>query len=137
MDPDREEADVFSDTEEPQAAEAGEDEEDGGEGEEEEEEDEEEDARIFNTWMQLYRRKENAGEEEDGGGEAEGGRAVSRGAMEPPVRTGADRRASLPCPVRNQNLRPLTTVIKITNFWHFNPLCHQTVTVSSKDRSKR
>lgn len=108
MDPDREEADVFSDTEEPQTTEV---EEDGGEGEEEEEEDEEEDARIFNSWMQLYRRKEIATGEEDGGGEAEGGRAESRGTMEPPVRMRADRRASLPCPVRKHNLRALTTII--------------------------
>lgn len=112
MDPDREEADVFSDTEEPQTTEVEEDEEDGGEGEEEEEEeDEEEDASIFNTWMQLYRRKEIAAGEEDGGGEAEGGRAESRGTMEPPVRMRADRRASLPCPVRKHNLRALTTII--------------------------
>ncbi|XP_075905488.1 uncharacterized protein LOC142903623 [Nelusetta ayraudi] len=48
--------------------------------------------------MQLYRRKEIAAGEEDGGGEAEGGRAESRGTMEPPVRMRADRRASLPCP---------------------------------------
>lgn len=110
MDPDRDEVDVFSDTEEPQTTEAGEDEEDGGEGEEEEEEeDEEEDARIFNTWMQLYRRKEIATGEEDGGGEAEGGRAESRGTMEPPVHMRADRRASLPCPVRKHNLRAIKT----------------------------
>lgn len=99
MDPDKEEADVFSDKEEPQT-EAGEDEEDGGDGEEDEEEDEEEDARIFNTWMQMYRRKDNATGQEDGGGEAEEGRAESRGTMEPPVCMRADRRASLPCPVR-------------------------------------
>lgn len=104
MDPDKEEADVFSDTEEP-LPEAGEDEEDGGEGEEDEEEDEEEDARIFNTWMQMYRKKEIATGQEDGGSEAEGGRAESRGAVEPSVCTRADRRASLPCPVREYNLK--------------------------------
>lgn len=106
MDPDKEEVDVFSDTEEPQPV-AGEDEEGGGEGEEDEEEDEEEDARIFNTWMQLYRRKEIATGQEDGGGEAEGGRAESRGTVEPPVCMRADRRASLPCPVRKYNLKAL------------------------------
>lgn len=114
MDPDREEADVFSDVDEPQTTEVGEDEVDGGEGEEEEEEeeeDEEEDARIFNTWMQLYRRKEIAAGEENGGGEAEAARAESRGTMEPPVHMRADRRASLPCPVRKHNLRALTTII--------------------------
>lgn len=103
MDPDREEAEVFSDTEEPQTlgAEAEEEEKEGGEEEEEEEdEDEEEDARIFNAWMQLYRRGEKAVLEEDGGGESEGGRAESRSSIEPPVRMRADRRASLPCPVR-------------------------------------
>lgn len=100
MDPDRE-VEVFSDTEEPQTFRA-EEEEDGGEEEEEEEdEDEEEDARIFNAWMQLYRRGERAVSEEDGaGGESEGGRAESRSSIETPVRMRSDRRASLPCPVR-------------------------------------
>lgn len=97
MDSDREEAEVFSDTEEPQTLGA-EEEEEGGE--EEGEEEEEEDARIFNAWMQLYRRAEKAVLEEDGGGESEGGRAESRSSIEPPVRMRADRRASLPCPVR-------------------------------------
>lgn len=97
MDPDREEAEVFSDTEEPQTL--GAEEEEEGEEEEEEEEDEE-DARIFNAWMQLYRRGEKAALEEDGGGESEGGRAESRSSIEPPVQMRADRRASLPCPVR-------------------------------------
>lgn len=106
MDPEKEEADVFSDTEEPKT-EAGEDKEEGGEGEEDEEEDEEEDARIFNTWMQQYRRKEIATGQEDGGGESEGGRAESRGTVEPPVCMRADRRASLPCPVRKYNLKAL------------------------------
>lgn len=100
MDPDKEESDVFSDTEETQT-EAREDEEDREEGEEdEEEEDEEEDARIFNTWMHQYRRKEMATGQEDGGGEGEEGRAESRGTVEPPICVRVDRRNSLPCPVR-------------------------------------
>ena len=100
MNPDGEEADVFSDTEDPNPLRAGEEE--GDEEEEEEEEDEEEDARIFNAWMHRYRggeRQQKIGEEE-GEEASEGGRPESRCSVEPPVRMRADRRASLPCPVR-------------------------------------
>lgn len=102
MDPDREEADVFSDSEEPQTQ-AREDEKEGEEAEDDE--DEEEDARIFNTWMQQYRRKDMAPGQEDGGGEAEEGRAESRGTVEPPVCMRVDRRSSLPCPVRKHKIK--------------------------------
>lgn len=105
MDPDRDEAEVFLDTEEPGSlrADEEEEEEEGMEEEEEEEEDEEEDARIFNAWMQRYRggeRQEKIGEEKNGEAEPEGGRADSKSSIDPPVRMRADRRASLPCPVR-------------------------------------
>ncbi|XP_051283102.1 uncharacterized protein si:ch211-207l14.1 [Dicentrarchus labrax] len=104
MDPDREEADVFSDTEEPSPLRADTVEEEV----EEEEEDEEEDAKIFNAWMQRYRggeQQEKIGEEDEEeekekkkGESAEGGGAESRSNVEPPARMGSNRRASLPCP---------------------------------------
>nr|XP_004565679.1 E3 ubiquitin-protein ligase CIP8 [Maylandia zebra]XP_004565680.1 E3 ubiquitin-protein ligase CIP8 [Maylandia zebra] len=98
MDPDREEAEVFSDPEDPFAltAEDKEQEED-----EEEEDDDEEDARIFNTWMQRYRggeQQSKVGEEEDEDDESEGGRLKSRSSPEPPAAVKSGRRASLPCP---------------------------------------
>lgn len=112
MDPYREEAEVFSDTEDPSPLRAEEEKEE--EEEEGEEEDEEEDAKIFNAWMQRYRggdRQEKIGEEEEEEeGESEGGRAESRGSVEPPVRMRTDRRASLPCPVREQ--KPATLLHK-------------------------
>ncbi|XP_044043568.1 neurofilament medium polypeptide [Siniperca chuatsi] len=97
MDPDREESEVFLDTEDPSPLRAEEE-------EEEEDEDEEEDARIFNAWMQRYRGGERQGkigeeeEEEEEEGESEGGRAESRSSVETPVRMKVNRRASLPCP---------------------------------------
>ncbi len=112
MDPYREEAEVFLDTEDPsplRSEEEEEEEEEEGE-EKEEEEDEEEDAKIFTAWMQRYRggdRQEKIGEEEEEKGESEGGRAESRSSMEPPVRMRTDRRASLPCPVREQKTAAL------------------------------
>ncbi|KAI3366193.1 hypothetical protein L3Q82_010010 [Scortum barcoo] len=99
MDPYREEAEVFSDTEYPRALRA-EEEEEEEEEEEGEEEDEEEDAKIFNAWMQRYRggeRQEKTGDKEEEV-ESEGGRAESRSSIGPPVQMRADRRASLPCP---------------------------------------
>ncbi|XP_030265128.1 putative RING-H2 finger protein ATL71 [Sparus aurata] len=97
MNPDGEEADVFSDTDDPNPLRAGEEEGDE-EGAEEEEEDEEEDARIFNAWMHRYKggeQQQKIGEEV--GEESEVGRPESRCSIEPPVRMRADRRASLPC----------------------------------------
>ncbi|XP_038586549.1 ribosomal RNA processing protein 1 homolog [Micropterus salmoides] len=96
MDPDREEAEVFLDAEDPSLLTAEDEDED-----EEEEVDEEEDAKIFNAWMQRYRggeRQENIGEEEEEEGESEGRRAGSRSSVEPPVQMRTSRRASLPCP---------------------------------------
>ncbi|KAF0046321.1 hypothetical protein F2P81_002850 [Scophthalmus maximus] len=98
MDPDREEAEVFSDTDDPTPPRPVEEE------EEEEKEDEEEDARIFNAWMQQYRggkqteriREEKETDEEEE--EAEGGGSESRSSFEPQVRMRVDRRSSLPCP---------------------------------------
>lgn len=107
MDPDREEEEeVFLDTEDPSPPRADEEEEEGEEQEEEDEEEEEEDARIFDAWMQRYRGgdlQERNEEEEDGDGASEGGWAGGRGlGVGPPVRMRGDRRASLPCPVREQ-----------------------------------
>ncbi|KAG7215620.1 hypothetical protein INR49_021975 [Caranx melampygus] len=101
MDSDREEVEVFSETEEPSSLRQ-EEEEEGEEEEEEEDENEEEDARIFNAWMQQYRggnQQEKIGEEEEEEEEEAGGRrAGSRSSLNPPVRMRTDRRASLPCP---------------------------------------
>ncbi|XP_069377360.1 uncharacterized protein [Paralichthys olivaceus] len=110
MDPDKEEEEVFSDTdvltprppltpeEDEEEREKEKDEEKEKEREKEEKEkDEEEDARIFNAWMQRYRggkQQEKPGEEEEE--ESDGGGTDSRGSLEPLVRV--DRRASLPCP---------------------------------------
>lgn len=100
MDPDREEAEVFSDPEDPFALTAEEEEEDE-EDKDEDEDGEEEDARIFNSWMQRCRGgeqqskvREEEGEEE----ESEGGRSKSKSSLEPPVPVRSNRRASLPCP---------------------------------------
>ncbi|KAM9328660.1 uncharacterized protein KZ484_020057 [Pholidichthys leucotaenia] len=98
MDPDIQEVEVFSDTEGPFSPTA-----ENKENEEEEDvdEDEEEDARIFNAWMQHYRRREKqrkSGDEEEENGESEGGRSRSRSSLEPPNQMRVDRRASLPCP---------------------------------------
>ncbi|KAL7369992.1 hypothetical protein ABVT39_015653 [Epinephelus coioides] len=106
MDPDKDEAEVFSDAENPRPLSAQEEEdeeelEEEEEGEKEEDEDEEEDARIFNAWMQRYgagQQQNNIGEEDGEEEEAEGRRPGSRSSLEPPVRMRADRRASLPCP---------------------------------------
>lgn len=103
MDPDIEEAeeDVFLNTEDPNPLTADEEGEDG----EEEEEDEEEDARIFNAWMQRYRgggQQEKSEEVEGGGEQSQRGRGENRRSMEPPVQSRVDRRASLPCPVRER-----------------------------------
>lgn len=101
MDPDCEKAEEFSDTEDHLRVD---DEEEEREGEEEkEEEDEEEDAKIFNAWMLRYKggghqekpEKEQAEEEEP-----ETEQPDSRSSMETPIKMRADRRASLPCPVR-------------------------------------
>ncbi|XP_068165758.1 uncharacterized protein si:ch211-207l14.1 [Antennarius striatus] len=103
MDPDGEEADVFSDTEDPNPVRLDEEQEEG-EGEEEEEEDEEdeeEDARIFNAWMKQCRggkTQEKTGEEVETEGEPEGRRSESRSSLVSPVQMRTDRRASLPCP---------------------------------------
>lgn len=103
MDPDREEAEVFVGADDPLRVNVDEEEEQEEEGEEEkEEEDEEEDATIFNEWMQRYRgeeHQEKPKEEEDK--EPDEGRSESRSSAEPQVRMRADRRASLPCPVRS------------------------------------
>ncbi|XP_033471552.1 uncharacterized protein LOC117249862 [Epinephelus lanceolatus] len=105
MDPDKDEAEVFSDAENPRPLSAQEEEDEEEleeeEGEKEEDEDEEEDARIFNAWMQRYgagQQQNNIGEEDGEEEEAEGRRPGSRSSLEPPVRMRADRRASLPCP---------------------------------------
>lgn len=115
MDPDREEAEVFSDPEDPFAltAEDKEQEED-----EVEEDDDEEDARIFNAWMQRYRggeQQSKVGEEEkeDEDDESEGGRLKSRSSPEPPAAVKLGRRASLPCPVRTPVTVQLQTNCKV------------------------
>lgn len=104
MDLDLEKAEEFSDTEDLLNHLSIDDEEGEREGEEEkEEEDEEEDAKIFNAWMLRYKggehqekpEKEEA-EEED----PETERPDSRSTTETPVKMRGDRRASLPCPVR-------------------------------------
>ncbi|XP_072235677.1 uncharacterized protein [Leuresthes tenuis] len=94
MDPDRGEAEVFSDTEDPISLR------EDDEEEEEEEEDEEEDAKIFNAWMQQYRgeQKKQGEDEEEEKGESERAGPDSRCSFEPPVQMRADRRSSLPCP---------------------------------------
>lgn len=110
MDPDLEKAEEFSDTEDPLSQLSVDDEEEEREGEEEkEEEDEEEDAKIFNAWMLKYKggehhekpEKEEAKEEDPGTGQLESGSTT-----ESPVRMRADRRASLPCPVREHTSIP-------------------------------
>ncbi|KAM9766680.1 LOW QUALITY PROTEIN: uncharacterized protein ACNS7B_016025 [Menidia menidia] len=101
MDPDREEADVFSDPDDPPPLR----EEDEDEDEEEiEEEEEEEGARIFGAWMQQYRggqkkpgEQEEEEEEQEQKSEAEGGRPESRCSFQP-AQISTGRRASLPCP---------------------------------------
>lgn len=103
MDPDREEAEVFVDTEELISGRAVEKEEEVDGEEEEGDDGEEEDAKIFNAWMQRYRggeRQEKIGEGMEEEGEAEGGGTESRSSVESPVQRRTDRRASLPCPVR-------------------------------------
>ncbi len=104
MDSDREEAEVFADTEDPSPVRAEEeDEEDEEREEEEEDEDEEEDAKIFDAWMQRYRSGEKVGDDKEDQRECEGGRAESRSSIGSPLRLRTDRRASLPCPVREQH----------------------------------
>lgn len=102
MNSDREEAEVFSDAEDPSPLR---EEEEG----EEEGDDEDEGARIFSAWMQLYRggerQKKNGEEEEEG--VSEEGQAESRTSSEVPVPMRTDRRASLPCPVR----KPAATLV--------------------------
>ncbi|KAM6893558.1 uncharacterized protein FYW49_019938 [Xenentodon cancila] len=102
MDPDKEDAEVFSETEDRISLR-----EDDEDKEEEEVEDDEEDARIFNAWMQQYRGgeqqkkhgdEEEEEEEEEEGRESERGRPESRSGVEPPVQMRSDRRSSLPCP---------------------------------------
>ncbi|XP_065807781.1 uncharacterized protein si:ch211-207l14.1 [Labrus bergylta] len=85
MDPDGEEANVFTDAVEPSAVRA----------------EEEEDVKIFNAWMQRYRGgtlREKIGEEEEEDRESEEGRGSSRSSLESEGRTRMKRRASLPCP---------------------------------------
>lgn len=80
-----------------------EEEERDGEEEEEEDEGEEEDAKIFNTWMLRYRageRQEKPEKEEAQEEEPQTEQPDSRSCMEPLMRMRTDRRASLPCPVR-------------------------------------
>lgn len=94
MDSDPEEAEVFSDAEDPAPLRV---EEEG----EEEGDDEEEDAHIFSAWMQRCREGEpqkKTGEQEQEGDSA-GERVQSRPSSEIPVPMRTDRRASLPCPV--------------------------------------
>ncbi|XP_074520579.1 uncharacterized protein LOC141785881 [Halichoeres trimaculatus] len=97
MDPDAEEADVFLDSEEPSIMKEEEEEEEEEESGEEESGEEEEDAKIFNAWMQRYRRGSQPGKAEEGDREVEGARSDSRNSLEPVVRRRTDRRASLPC----------------------------------------
>ncbi|XP_042260224.1 neurofilament medium polypeptide [Thunnus thynnus] len=107
MDPNGEEAEVFSEEEvlNPLKAEEEDESEEGEEEEEEEEDDEEEEvARIFSTWIQQYKGGEQQRtigeeeEEEEEEGEADGRRTGSRNSLQPPARIRMDRRASLPCP---------------------------------------
>lgn len=103
MDPDREKAEEFLDTEDPLSLRVDDEEEvSGGEEEDDEEEDEEEDAKIFNAWMLRYRAgncQEKPGKEEAEKEEPPTERPDSRSGMESLIKMRADRRASLPCPV--------------------------------------
>lgn len=105
MDPEREKAETFLDTEDPLSLRVDDEEEErGGEEEEEEEEDEEDDANIFNAWMLRYRatdRQEKPGKEEAGEEEPQTEHPDSRSSTESPMKMRAERRASLPCPVRD------------------------------------
>lgn len=95
MDSDPEEAEVFSDTEDTVPLRV-----------EEEEEGDEEDAQTISAWMERYRgggRQRKAGKDEEEEGDSEGARAENRPSSEVPAPMRAARRASLPCPVRNQN----------------------------------
>ncbi|KAK2857206.1 hypothetical protein Q5P01_005941 [Channa striata] len=90
MDSDQEDAEVFSDAEEPSPLVV------IGEGD-----DGDEDAGIFSAWMQWCREGEQRtkiGEEDEEEEESEGGRTESRSSSEGPVQMRTDRRASLPCP---------------------------------------
>ncbi|XP_028255625.1 histone H3.v1-like [Parambassis ranga] len=101
MDPDREEDEVLTDTEDPVPLRTDEEEEQEEEQEEGEEDDEEEDARIFNAWMQQYRSGEQQkkdGEQGEEAQEPEAERPASRISLEPPTHMRARRRASLPSP---------------------------------------
>ncbi|XP_070711782.1 uncharacterized protein [Pempheris klunzingeri] len=102
MDPDKEEGEVVSDTEDLSPQRTEEEEDDGESGVEAEEDDvEDENAKIFNAWMQRYRggqKQEKDGEQVEVEKKPEGRRPESRGSVESPVRMRVDRRASLPCP---------------------------------------
>lgn len=101
MDPDRENAEEFLDTEDPLSLRVDDEEEERGR-EEVEEEDEEEDAKIFNAWMLRYRaggRQEKPAKEEAGEEEPRTEEPDSRSSTESPLKTRAERRASLPCAV--------------------------------------
>lgn len=101
MDPDRQKAIEFLDTEDPLSLRVDDEEEErGGEEEEEEkeEEDEEEDANIFSAGMLRYRARDRQEKPEEEDPQTE--EPDSRGSMESPMKMRADRRVSLPCPVR-------------------------------------
>lgn len=104
MDPDFEKAEEFSDTEDRLSHLSVNDEEEERDREEEkEEEDDEEDAKIFNAWMLKYKGREHhekPEKEEDEEEDPETGQLESGSTTEFPVKMRADRRASLPCPVR-------------------------------------
>lgn len=107
MDPDREKAEELLDTEDPLSLRVDDEEEErDGEEEEEEEEDEEEDAKIFNAWMLRYRageRQEKPEKEEAEEEEPQTEQPDGRSSTEPLMRMRTDRRASLPCPVREHS----------------------------------
>ncbi|KAG7503134.1 E3 ubiquitin-protein ligase CIP8-like [Solea senegalensis] len=95
MDPDRDDTEVFSDSEDPFPPRPEEDEEKDGD-------DEEEDAQIFSAWMQRChcgkQEEKTSEEEEEDERESEGARSDSRNSLEQVSRIRVDRRASLPCP---------------------------------------
>ncbi|XP_026219161.1 E3 ubiquitin-protein ligase CIP8 isoform X2 [Anabas testudineus] len=95
MNSEQEEAEVFSDAEDPTPLRVEEEGEETGD-------DEDEDAKIFSAWMQQYRegdKQKKTEEEEDEEGASGGGRVESGTSSEVPAPMRTDRRASLPCPL--------------------------------------
>lgn len=101
MDPDREKPEEFSDTEDPLSLKV-DDEEEERSGDEDEEE--EQDENIFNAWVLRYRARdhqERPEEEEVREEEPQTKQSDSGSSMESPIQMRPERRASLPCPVRD------------------------------------